>query len=227
MLFIDKSNTYTHNVELNQLIEQMKEVNGGYHKIITNNQNEIDGIFFQEQNMRSNFEKFPDVILFDCTYKLNDRRMPLGIMLVIDGNGESQVAGVFILRAESADIMSRLFEEFKAANPHYGLIRVILTDKSAANANAFKQAFPDANICLCIFHVQQIFNREITVKKRDITDEQRKQILLSLKRMIYTFSEEEYLAEYAKLEDMNCPGNLACKPFFQLDNNLNDPFYLR
>lgn len=209
MLFIDKSNKYTHNVEINQLIEQMEAVNGAYHKILVNNENEIDGIFFQDKNMRSSFHKFPDVILFDCTYKLNDRRMPLGIMLAIDGNGESQVVGVFILKAESADIMTRLFEEFKAVNPHYGLIRVILTDKSAANANAFKQAFPEANICLCIFHVLQIFNREITVKKRNITDEQRKQILASLKQMVYTFSEAEYIAEYAKLEDMNCPGNLA------------------
>lgn len=185
----------------------METVDGAIHKIITSDENEIDGIFFQDEKMRVNFEKFPEVLLFDCTYKLNDRRMPLAIMLVIDGDGESQVAGFFILKSESSDIMVRMFEEFKAVNPCHERIRVILTDKSAANANAFKRAFVQANICLCVFHVKQIFNREITTKKRNITDDERQQILAILDTMVYTYNEESYMTEYTKLQQMDCPGN--------------------
>ena len=45
------------------------------------------GLFFQDAIMKYNFNCFPKVILFDATYKLNELRMPLYLMLVIDGNG--------------------------------------------------------------------------------------------------------------------------------------------
>lgn len=104
--------------------------------------------FFQDGKTQHNFNKFPEVMLFDCTYKLNDRRMPLAIMLVIDGDGESQAAGLFILKSENSDLMVRMFEEFKAVNPSHERIRVILTDKSAANLNA-----------LCVSHKTNIQSR--------------------------------------------------------------------
>lgn len=98
--------------------------------------------------------------MFDGTYKLNDRRMPL---VVFDRNGESQIAGFFIVKSENAAILNMLFEEMfeyavcKAANPNFVETNIIVTDKSLALRNVIENQFPDALHHLCVFHVSQIF----------------------------------------------------------------------
>ena len=49
--------------------------------------NVIQGIFFQTQEMKLAFSEFPEVLMVDATYKLNDIRMPLYVLMIIDGNG--------------------------------------------------------------------------------------------------------------------------------------------
>ena len=43
------------------------------------------------------FQAYPEVLMVDATYKLNDLRLPLFVLLVIDGNGESEVCGLFLV----------------------------------------------------------------------------------------------------------------------------------
>ena len=44
---------------------------------------------------------FPELLLIDATYKLNDlRMMPLYVLLVVDGNDESEVAALFFVQDE-------------------------------------------------------------------------------------------------------------------------------
>lgn len=151
-----------HENDLVQLVEEMMRIDDAVVKVITNAQNELDSIFFQDARMKKYFDMYPDVVMFDGTYKLNNRRMPLVILLVIDGNGESQIAGLFIVRSENEQTFRYLFEEFKKENEKHDKIEIIMSDKSFANRNAFRAAFPNAKHQLCIFHVLQIFNREVT-----------------------------------------------------------------
>ena len=53
------------------------------------------GLFFQDALMKYSFNCYPEVILFDATYKLNELRMPLYLMLAIDGNGQSEIVSLF------------------------------------------------------------------------------------------------------------------------------------
>ena len=46
--------------------------------------------------MKSAFEAFPEVLLVDATYKLLDLRMPVYLLLIIDGNGQSEIVGIFL-----------------------------------------------------------------------------------------------------------------------------------
>lgn len=190
------------------MIAQMQQSEGSVHRIIHNDENEIEAIYFQDKKMKDDFAKWPDLMLFDATYKLNDRRMPLAIMMIVDNNGESQIVGLFILKSENAQTLSQLFELFKAENPNHSKIDVIMSDKCQAMANAFQEAFPGANHQLCIFHVAQIFQREITTQKRKITADQRDEILKLTRVMIYSKTEGEYMDQYNKLVALNCPGKL-------------------
>ena len=51
----------------------------------------IEAIFFQTDEMKTAFAAYPDVLLVDATYKLNDIHMPLYVLMVIDGNGKTSI----------------------------------------------------------------------------------------------------------------------------------------
>ena len=48
----------------------------------------LQAIFFQTQEMCDTFEAYPELILLDATYKLNDLHMPHYVTMNVDGNGE-------------------------------------------------------------------------------------------------------------------------------------------
>lgn len=177
-------------------------------KAFRNELNELEAIYFQDKRMKQYFNVFPDLLMFDGTYSLNDRRMPLIVLLVIDGNGESQVAGFFIVRTENAAILNFLFTEFKKENSSHEKIEVVLTDKALANRNVIAAQFPDAVHHLCIFHVGQIFIREITTTKRGINSEQCKICLAILNKMIYADSQDRYNELYTELQNTECASKL-------------------
>lgn len=181
----------------------MLKIDSAVVKVLKNTNNELDSIFFQDERMRVMFGAYPDVLLFDGTYKLNDRRMPLVVLLIIDGNGESQVAGFFIVKSENGESFRFLFREFKTENPNYEKVEVIISDKSFANRNTFIAEFPNSEHHLCVFHVLQIFEREITTAKRNITQNQRQQALLILKNMVYAESRQAYNRQYNSLQALN------------------------
>lgn len=194
-----------HENELVQLIEIMANIEDATTKMVVNSENEVEFIFFQDSRMKKCFDAFPDLIFFDGTYNLNDRKMPLVVVMVVDGSGVSQIAAFIIVQSENTGTFLRLFEIFKEENPKHDEIRVIMSDKSFANRAAFREAFPDAAHHFCVFHVLQIFDREITTKKREITTEQKTVILQILQAMVYAESESKYVHLYEKLKNMPCP----------------------
>lgn len=190
------------------MVNEMRSIQGSTVKIIMNEENGLEGILFQDGKMKKFFANYPDLLMFDGTYKLNDRRMPLIVLLVIDGNGESQIGGFFLVKSENISILNNLFEEFKNENPNHAQTEVILTDKHATNLNVVKHQFPNASHHLCIFDATQIFLREITTKKRGINTEQRKKCLRLMYRMLYCRSQMEYDALYQQLIDSRCQGTI-------------------
>ena len=50
--------------------------------------------------MRKTFASFPELLFLDATYKHNDLRMPVYVMLVEDGNGESEIVCIWIVNQE-------------------------------------------------------------------------------------------------------------------------------
>lgn len=193
-----------HSNDLVRLVDAMIQVENATVKVIKDG-NELDCVFFQDARMKKFFDAYPEVVMFDGTFKLNDRRMPLVILLVIDGNGESQIAGLCVVRSENDQTFRNLFDEFKKENPKHTDIKVIMSDKASANASAFKASFPNAKHQLCVFHVLQIFNREVTTRKRDMNQDQVKEAVNILRKMVYADSQAQYDRCYEHLTNMNCP----------------------
>lgn len=167
--------------------------------IVSGETNELEGIFIQDERMRMYFDLYPEVVIMDATYKLNDRRMPLFMILVIDGNGESQIAAIFILKSENYAIVSQMLAKFKSLNPNHILIKVILADKHFAGRKAYTESFPQAILQICIFHVIQAWKRELKTGPMEINAAQKKDALSIMERMVYAPTEEQYMAAYGEL----------------------------
>ena len=56
---------------------------------------------FQDNPMKSVFSLYPEVLLVDATYKLTNLRMPVYLMMSIDGNGRGEIVLVFLTAVET------------------------------------------------------------------------------------------------------------------------------
>ena len=44
--------------------------------------------------MQKVFESYPELLLVDATYKLNDLNMPLYVLMSVDGTGEREIVSM-------------------------------------------------------------------------------------------------------------------------------------
>lgn len=57
------------------------------------------------------------MVCADATYKLVDLKIPLYVLLVEDGNGQSEVAALGLLVNEEKETLAWFFIKFKELNP--------------------------------------------------------------------------------------------------------------
>lgn len=157
------------------------------------------GIFFQDQRMAVMYEKYPEVVLFDATYKMNDRDLPLFVQCVVDGNGETEIASLYICQSESRIGIGAMLDVFKEHNKNWTKTSVIIGDKDFADRSVYSEKFPDANLQICLYHALVTFNREITTQKRNITANERVAALEVIERLVYSKTSEEYDVAYEEL----------------------------
>ena len=162
-------------------------------------ESQLKGIFFQDEEMKKAFEQYPEVILVDATYKINDLRMPLYLILSIDGNGQSEIVAIFLLTDEDETVLTSVVELFKTHNKRWQDISVVLTDKDMVERNVFRKTMPNAELQLCLFHVLRSFRREITTEKLGVTQGEKIRALELLLQMAYAKSVEEYDRNYDQL----------------------------
>ncbi len=66
------------------------------------------GLFFQDAEMKTNFASFSELLMVDATYKLYELRMPLYLLLVVDGNGQSEIVGSFLTAIETKEAITKI-----------------------------------------------------------------------------------------------------------------------
>ena len=58
--------------------------------------------------MNEMFEKFPEILLADATYKFIDLRIPVYLLLVVGGDGLSEIVVLFILTDETKIVIESI-----------------------------------------------------------------------------------------------------------------------
>lgn len=172
---------------------------------------QVDSILFQDEKMQNNFELYPDVLLCDATYKVNDRNMPLFVMMVIDGHGETQIAALALLKSENNRSIQNVLNAFKQKNGKHTEMKTIIVDKSAANISSFGTVFPNVAIQLCVFHAKQAFRRKVVQTNTGLTADQRQTAMDIFSKMLY----DECPTNYANLcREMENIGNAVLLNYF-------------
>ena len=58
--------------------------------------NKFKALFYQDAEMHLVYQAYPELIMVDATYKLLNLRLPLYLLLCIDGNGQSEIIGMWV-----------------------------------------------------------------------------------------------------------------------------------
>ena len=160
----------------------------------------MTGIFFQDGPMKRFFDKYPELLLLDATYKLTNTHMPLYVMLCVGPNGESEIVAVFLTASEDLQSLTNQLQLFKGRNPAWQQVRTVMTDKDMAEREAIRQELPQASLLLCLFHVLRAMSREVTTAKMALSEAQRTTALSCLQQIAYASSSEEYDRQYECLK---------------------------
>ena len=111
-----------------------------------------------------------------ATYKMNKLRLPLFVLVCIDGNGESEIVAFWVVSDESketlADMVQILKKKFKKHN---------------------------------LFHVLRNFKREVTCEKLKISANVRLHALEILQKLAYCKLLDAYDQLYQELQDADSP----------------------
>ena len=167
-------------------------------EVLVNESNLLVGIYFQDVEMKQIFSAYPELICIDTTYKLLELRFPVYIMLVKDGNGQSEIVAVFLLMEETEQSIKSMVGIFKNHNPQWEATRVLMADKDMTERNVLAAEFPSAERLICLFHTFRSFHREVVMDRMDITSGQRNMCLELLQQMAYSTNEENYHDVYTR-----------------------------
>ena len=120
--------------------------------MFTDENNTFSGLLFQDGIMKTNFAVYPEVLMVDATYKLNELRMPLYLMLTVDSNGQSEIVGAFLTTSETEEVIRKMVQIFKRENTGWSSTKVVITDKDFTERAVFQKEFPGASLLICLFH---------------------------------------------------------------------------
>ena len=197
---------------LQSAIEHLSKCEGAYVKLVTDENNEMRGLFFQDARMRDIFQAYPEFICIDATYKVNDLRMPLYILLIENGNGQSEIVGMWLVADETEEMMTEMITLFKEQNPSWDKVQTVMSDKDFVEREVFKKELPQAELKICLFHVLRTFRREITTERTGANKRQRENILEILQKIAYSSSLEQYERNKSLLVDTQ---NAQAVEYFQ------------
>lgn len=125
--------------------------------------------------------------------------MPLFTQCIVDGNGLTEVASLFLCNSESRQGIGAMLEVFKKCNEKWTETAVIIGDKDFADRSIYTEMFPDAQLQICLYHVLVALHREITTQKRNISAAQRISVLEILTRLVYSKTSDDYNVAYDEL----------------------------
>lgn len=189
--------------DLDAVIAYLKKQKGSSVEVIIDSEDNFKGLLYMDSYMKNMYTKFPELLLVDATYKLLDLRMPVFLLLCVDGNGLSEIVCMFFLAEETKQVIEAAVNAFKKFCPVWENTRVVMSDKDFTERNTFTSCFPDAKLNICLYHTLRSFQREITCEKMGITSAERNRSLEILTKIAYSRTPSEYSKYHQELDSIS------------------------
>jgi len=191
---------------VHRVVEMLNQTDNAVVRIVANEDDgTVQSVFYQTAFMRRMFEAYPETVVFDATYKVNNRNMPLFLPLVVDSAGYSQVAAVILTVDERSETLAAAVAHFSDISDKVGDVRCLVVDKDLSAIDVLQSQFTSAAVNLCQFHCLRTFRREITESRMQITPSQKTTVLELLTQLSHASNPDEYDTAYKDLTALNIP----------------------
>ncbi|XP_056862279.1 protein FAR1-RELATED SEQUENCE 5-like [Raphanus sativus] len=136
-----------------EYFQKKKEENSSFFYLMQLDEDDmITNILWADDRSISDYNLFGDVVCFDTTYKTNDYDRPFAPFVGVNHYKQVVVFGDALLYDETTESFKWLFETFLGAMSGKQP-KTIITDQSAAMANAIVNVFPETKHSLCVWHI--------------------------------------------------------------------------
>ena len=153
--------------------------------------NMLDMIYMQMSLMKENLAKYPEVLVMDTTYKINNKNMHGTTLMSVDGNGNGQVVAHALISNESKAMITKFLSIFVENNPlEVAKTELVLEDKDFTEIGAIEETMPNVSIHLCMWHVLCAMRHRVNQEKLDA--ECQEKIREVLQQIAYAHSSKEY-----------------------------------
>ena len=137
--------------DIESIVEFLQKQGTSTVDVMVDNENNFKALLYQDLYMKNMFDKYPEMILVDATYKLLDLRLPVYLLLVIDGNGFSEIVGLFLVEEESKEVISSVVNKFKERNEAWSKTKIIMSNKDFIEHENFSAWFPEAELLIWLY----------------------------------------------------------------------------
>ena len=86
-----RARLWLNRMDLHSIVEFLQKVGYSSMDTMVDKEDNFKILLYRDAHMRNMYTKFSEVILVDATCKLLDLRMPVYLLLVVDGNGLSKI----------------------------------------------------------------------------------------------------------------------------------------
>ena len=145
--------------DISDIVAYLNQKEGSKVDVMIDSENNFKGIFYQNQYMKKIYERYPEILLVDATYELLGLRLPVHLLLVIDGDGLSEIAVLFILADELKSTVENIVKVFQKHNELWTETKFVMSDKDFVEREAFSKCFANASLLICLYHTLRSFRR--------------------------------------------------------------------
>ena len=111
--------------------------------------------------------------------------MPLYVLMIVDGNGESEIVCLWLTQFEDKETITELVQECKKHNSNWSLTQGIMSDKDMTERIVLSKQFPQSKLLICLIHTLRTMRSEISAEKLGISQGERTMCLEILLKMVY------------------------------------------
>nr|CAH7748559.1 unnamed protein product [Callosobruchus chinensis] len=199
--------------DLDYCVTVLREKYNAEINILKDQENNFKGMFMQTCSMKKTMKAYPEFLGIDGTYKLLNIGIPVFLIVVEDGNCQTEIVCLCLLTTEDKNSFKWFLETFRDNNIESQRTKCIMTDKDLLERSVIRDVFSEVNLITLIFHSMRTFNREISCGKMGITSSSRLHSLQIMQKLVYAKTDEEFETFYDTLKQT------APKAVFEYFNN--------